>query len=143
MVDVSPPASEQFLGLFGRLSKFALGQNPLQDSGVTVPQLALLDRVAALPGCHVREIADGLGLTAPTVSVAIRRLEKAGMLERQADPKDKRAVQIVLTREGQALHERAWAFRLEKMRQLLSGLTPEETAQLLALLEKAIDGAQV
>ncbi len=141
MDDTLLAADERLLGLFNRLLKLALGQNPLHDSGITPPQLTLLDWVAASPGCRVREIADGLDLTAPTVSVGIRRLEKAGLLERQSDPKDKRAVQISLTKQGQTLHARAWAFRREKMQQLLSGLMPEEIATLLVLMEKAIDAA--
>ena len=139
MSDATLPADERLLALFSRLLKLILGQNPLHDSNITPPQLTLLDWIAASPNCRVQEIADGLELSAPTVSVGIRRLEKAGLLERQPDPQDKRAVQISLTGQGQTLHARAWAFRREKMQQLLSGLTMEETATLLALLEKAVD----
>ena len=129
--------SERLLDLFNRLLKLALDQHPLQDSGITAPQLALLDWVAAQPGCSVREIADGLDLSPPTVSVGVRRLEKADVLERRTDPTDKRSVRISTTTQGQELHERALLFRLEKMQHLLGGLSEEETAVLLALLEKS------
>ena len=139
-----PNASPQdrLLGLVERLRKLALGQNPLADSGVTEPQLALLDWLAALPGCGVQEIATGLGLTAPTVSVGVRRLEEAGLLERQPDPQDGRAIRLSLTAQGQILQEQAHAFRQEKMRCVLAGLTTEEVATLLALLERAISSAE-
>jgi DNA-binding MarR family transcriptional regulator len=130
---------ERLLGLFNRVLKQALGDNPLEDSGITPPQLALLDYVAASPGCGVGEIADGLALTAPTVSVGMSRLEKAGVVERQPDPQDGRAVQFFLTGRGQVLHERALTCRLQKVQQLLAGLTLEEEAQLISLLEKAVD----
>ena len=139
--DAPPVTSARLLGLINRLFKLALDQNPLEDSGITTPQLALLDWVAACPGCSVREIADGLELTPPTVSVGVRRLEKAGVLERHADPADKRSVRISTTAQGQGLHERALEFRLGKMQRLLSGLTGKEAASLLALIEKAIDAA--
>ncbi len=142
MTNVSLPADKRLLALFRRLTKSALGQNPLQGSGVTLPQLTLLDWIADSPGCGVQGIASGLGLTAPTVSVGVRRLEKAGLVERQPDPKDGRSVQLFLTAQGQALHEHALTFRRGKMQQLLSGLTSEETILLLALLEKAIDAVQ-
>jgi DNA-binding MarR family transcriptional regulator len=129
------------LRLFGRLLRLALDENPLQDSGITTPQLALLDWVAACPGCSLREIADGLDLTPPTVSVGVRRLEKAGVLERRADPADKRSIQIFVTARGQVLHERALEFRLEKMQHLLSGLSEEEAETLLGLMDKALDAA--
>lgn len=136
MTDTAP---DRLLSLFELLRKLALDQHPLQDSGVTMPQLALLDRVAASPGCGIQEVASGLGLTAPTVSVSVRRLEAAGLLERRPDPQDGRAIQLFVTAQGQALHERAHAFRRENMQRLLAGLTTAESATLLALLEKAIN----
>ena len=139
--DTPLSTGERLLDLFSRLLKLALDQHPLQDSGITTPQLALLDWVAARPGCSVGEIADGLELTPPTVSVSVRRLEKAGLLERRTDPTDKRSVQISTTARGQLLHRRALEFRLGKMKQLLSGLSEKEAAVLLTLLEKAIDAA--
>jgi len=139
---LSPPAEERLLGLFDRLRQLMLGQHPLEDSGVTGPQLALLDWVAASSGCGIQEIADGLGLTAPTVSVGVRRLQEAELLERQPDPADGRAIRLFLTPQGQTLQQRARAFRLDKMRRLLAGLESEEQEVLLALLERAVSTAE-
>ena len=140
--DEARPTSDRLPSLFDRLRKLAFGQHPLQDSGVTMPQLTLLDWVAESPGSGIQDIADGLGLTAPTVSVGVRRLEAAGLLERRPNPKDGRAIQTFLTPLGQTLHERARAFRREKAQLLLTGLTAEEGAMLLALLEKALNSAE-
>ena len=142
MTDTSPAAEEQFLDLFDRLRKLAFGQHPLQDGEVTLPQLTLLDWLAAAPGCHSQELANGLGLTAPTVSVGVRRLEAAGLLERQPDPQDGRAIRLFLTTQGQELCRRARAFRRDKMQRLLKELTPEEKVTLLILLERAISSAE-
>jgi len=125
MTKESLPAEDHLLGLFGRLRRLAFGQHPLQDSGVTMPQLTLLEWVAKSPGCHIQAIADGLGLTAATVSVRVRQLEKAGLLERQPDPQDGRAVQLLPTTQGKTLAQRALAFRRDKMEKLLKGLTPD------------------
>ena len=133
---------DRLLSVFGRLRRLALDQNPLADSGVTGPQLALLDWIAASPGRGIQEIATGLGLTAPTVSVGVRRLEEAGLLERQPDPHDGRALRLSLSAQGQSLQGRAHAFRREKMRHVLAGLTTEETATLMALLERAMNTAE-
>ena len=133
---------DRLLSVFSRLRKLALGQNPLADSGVTEPQLTLLDWMAASPGCGIREIATELALTAPTVSVGVRRLEKDGLLERQPDPQDGRAIRLSLTAQAQTLEEKAHAFRREKMRSVLAGLTTEEAATMLALLERAISSAE-
>lgn len=142
MVERKAPVPDQLLDLFDRLRKQALGQNPLDNSGVSGPQLALLNWVADSPGCGVREIAEGLELAASTVSVGVHRLGTAGLLERRPDPEDGRAIQVSLTAKGQTLHRQARAFRRRKMQRLLAGLTPEEGATLLALLEKAIVAAE-
>jgi DNA-binding MarR family transcriptional regulator len=141
VADTLSSASQRLLSLFNRLLGLAFSQHPLQGSGISIPQLTLLDWVATCPGCSVGQIAEGLDLAPPTVSVGVRRLEKAGLLQRRADPTDRRSVQISTTAQGQALHERALEFRLGKMQQLLNGLTKEEAATLLNLMEKAIDAA--
>ena len=142
MSDEATPTSEQLLSLFERLRKLTFSRHPLQDSGVTMPQLTLLDWIAESPGSGIRDIASGLGLTAPTVSVGVRRLKAAGLLERRPDPQDRRAVQTFLTTQGQSLREQARSFRREKMQRLLAGLTAEEGAMLLTLLNKAVNAAE-
>ena len=138
----TPSPEDQLVDLFDRLRKLAFNRHPLEDSAVTMPQLTLLDWVAASPGCGIQDIAAGLNLTAPTVSVGVRRLEKTGLLERQPDPQDGRAVRLFPTAQGQALCERARTFRRDKMRRLLRGLTAEEGSTLLTLLERAISVAE-
>ncbi len=132
------PAEERLLSLFDRLRHLALGQNPLENGSVTAPQLALLDWIAGSPGGGVQEVAGGLGLTPPTVSVSVRRLEEAGLVERQPDPQDGRAIRLFLTEQGRALQQQAHDFRLDKMRRLLARLAPDEQATLLGLLERAV-----
>ena len=142
MTKESLPAEDHLLDLFGRLRRLAFGQHPLQGSGLTMPQLTLLEWVDASPGCGVQAIADGLGLTAATVSVRVRQLEKARLLERQPDPQDGRAVQLLPTTQGKTLCQQALVFRRDKMERLLKGLTPDERMTLLTLLEQAITSAE-
>ena len=127
-------AAERLASLFDRLRRTALDQNPLANSGVTGPQLELLNWMANMPGCGVQDIAAGLGLTAPTISVGVRKLEAAGLVKRQPHPEDGRAIQLFLTERGQTLHHQASAFRQGKMQKLLTGLTIAEANTLLALL---------
>lgn len=141
MDDILTPEADRLLALIYRLRNLAVGQHP-KRGGMTMPQLTLLDWIAASPGCGIQEIATGLRLTAPTVSVGVRRLEEMGSLERQPDPQDKRAIRLFLTAQGQVLHERMHSFRRMKMQWLLAELIPEERATLLDLLERAISAAE-
>ncbi len=134
--------SEQLLDLFQRVRKLAFEQHPLQGGEISMPQLTLLDWLAASPGSGISEIAEGLGLSAPTVSVTVSQMEQSGLLERRQNPADARALQVHLTEKGSAFQQRAYQFRLDKMRRLLGGLREEERIQLLDLLDKAIHHAE-
>ena len=134
--------SERMLKLFNRLRKLAFGQHPLHLGEISMPQLTLLDWLASSPGAGIGEIAEGLSLTAPTVSVTVTQMEQAGLLKRRPNPTDLRAFQVNLTEKGSALQRRATRFRLGKMKRLLDGLQEEERIQFLDLLEKAIAHAE-
>jgi DNA-binding MarR family transcriptional regulator len=143
MTNVSTVIEDSLADLFDRLRKLAFSQNPFHKGVVTMPQLTLLDWALSSPGCSMQAIADGLGLTAPTVSVGVRRLENAGLLERQLDPKDGRAIQLFLTTPGRELCQQAREFRRDKMRLLLKSLTEEDRTILVTLLDDAISAAEI
>lgn len=135
-------AAEKFAKLTGRLRQLRPGAFPLQDVGISPSLVVLLDYVADQPGCGIRQMALGLNLATPTVSISVQQLEKAGFLERQPDPQDGRTVQLFLSTTGQELHQRISHFRNEKFGRLLAGLTQQERNTLLELLEKALSAAE-
>ena len=135
-------AEDRFLDLLNRLRKLGPGLPLFEAVRVTPSQLLLLDWIAASPGCGIQEIAAGLGVTSPTVSVGVRRLEEAGLLERRPDPQDGRAIQIFLTAQGETLRRQVQEFRQRKVQRLLASLTPQEQETLLDLLERAISAAE-
>ncbi len=130
--------TEQFVKLLRRLRAAGPGQPPFEEVGISSAQLALLEWVATAPGCTLQDIADGLALTPPTVSVGMRKLEETGLLERQPHPADGRAWQFTLTAAGSELWARVQRYRRQKAERLLAGLTSEEQQTLLTLLERAI-----
>ena len=54
MHNIPYTAEDRLLCQFGRLLKLAFHENPLAKSGVSLPQLTLLDWVAINPGCNLR-----------------------------------------------------------------------------------------
>ncbi len=137
------PAEEKFYELMRRLRKLGLDSHSLENAPVSPAQIAFLDWIATTPGCGVQDIADGLGLTPPTISVGVRRLEENNLVERKPDPQDGRSVQFLLTRRGQALQRRIKDSHRRKFRRLLAGLSPQESKMLLQLLERALDTAEI
>jgi MarR family transcriptional repressor of mexAB-oprM operon len=134
-------AEERFFELMKRLRKLGLDTHPL-GAAVSPAQMSLLDWIAASPGCGVQDIADGMRLTPPTVSVGVRKMEESNLVERKPNPKDGRSVQFFLTRRGQALQRKIQDSHRQKFRCLLAGLTPKEQETLLQLLERALQAAE-
>ena len=141
MTEEPTPTEERFFKLMKRLRKLGLDTNSL-DAAVSPAQMSLLDFIAALPGCGVQDIADGIQLTPPTVSVGVRRMEESNLVERKPNPLDGRSVQFFLTRRGQALQRQIQNSHRKKFRHLLDGLTSQEQETLLQLLERALQAAE-
>jgi len=133
---------DRLIALLHRLRLLGAESPPLDDLQVSPAQLMLLGWIAAHPGCHVQDVAAGLGLTPPTVSVGLRRLEHMGLLRREPDPRDKRALRLFLTAQGENLYRQVQAFHRAKARQFLAGLTPQEQETLLSLWERALRAAE-
>jgi len=101
MANTKRNEEEALIALFKRLRNLIPGIPPTEEVGITPPQFNLLERVANFPGSSMREIAEGLNLTPPTVSVAVRRLEKKGFLLRKPDAQsvpDERRRGVIPTR---------------------------------------------
>ncbi len=131
-------AAEQLLSLIKRLRQLSPATPPPQAAQVSPSMMSIIDFVGSSPDCGVKEIARGLKLSTPTVSVSIRHLEEAGFIDRRPHPADRRAVQIFLTPKGRELYQQTYAFQRQTFERLLSGLTLDERQTLLELLEKAI-----
>lgn len=142
MTDEQSLAEERFFEVMKRVRKLGLDTNTLGESTVSPAQMALLDWIAASPGCGVQDIADGLGLTPPTVSVGVRKMEEGKLVERRPNPQDGRSVQFFLTRRGQALQRKIQGAHRQKFRRLLACLTAQEQETLLQLLERALQTAE-
>lgn len=129
---------ERLAALFSRLESLDLRDAPLKDAELTMPQLGLLINIGRHPGMRVHEVAETLGVTMPTVSVGLRKLEQGGWLRRESDPQDGRAARLYLTDKAMELAKRARSFRRKRINEFMEALTDAEQEQLFNLLEKAI-----
>jgi len=128
---------DRFISLIKQISGLPLGQLP-GDIDLSRSAIPLLMWVSRTPGCGVLDIAKGLQLSPPTISVGIHRLVKGGWLERRTDPADQRTRPLYLTSKGEALITRIKAHRTQMIKAFLAGLTPEEQQQLLDLMDKSV-----
>jgi len=134
--------ARKLLKLTSQLRRLGAENFPPEEMQASPSHLALIDYAANNPDCGVREMAEALKLSTPTVSISVRQLEKSGLIARKPNPRDGRAVQLFLTQKGIEVHQRANNFHRQKFEELLSGLSPEERENLVNLLEKALNAAK-
>ena len=141
MTELMKP-EDRMMAVLQRMSSMPM-MMPSKEFPLSAPQIALVSWVNRSPGCGVRDIANGLHITPPTVSVGIRRLVKDGWLEQRSDPDDKRARPIFLTEKGTELVAALKVHRTQMLKVFLSGLNDEEKEQLICLLDRAVSAIEV
>src|SRR5437016_8810679 len=83
-------------------------------------------------------LMDALGLTSGTVSVRLDRLEKNGIVTREADPASARGSLVQLTDKGLELFDRVAPVHLANEDRLLSALSSAERQVLADLLRRLL-----
>ena len=106
---------------------------------LTLAQLSILLTLLDQGPIRMTDLAAHERVRTPTTTVAIRRLEKMGLVERQRDPTDLRAVLVDITPEGRTQHRETLAFRQAHLASLLGTLSTDELdalAKAVAPLER-------
>lgn len=83
-------------------------------------------------------LAAAMMLSSGGTTARLDRLEGAGLVERSADPEDRRGVLVSLTARGAELVDGAVTAGLRRQQELLAHLTPAQQDRLNALLRQAL-----
>lgn len=87
-------------------------------------------------------LADRLRIAPRSVTEVIDALEEKGLVRRESDPGDRRAVVVRLTDEGRAAAVTIRQLRQARTQQLFRALDEQERDQLTVLLQKVLDDAE-
>lgn len=82
------------------------------------------------------ELAKVLDIGKVALGGLLDRLEAAGYIQRRADPKDRRAKRIVMTRQGEAVLEDMQANASKLNREMLLGVTEDEIHRAEEILHR-------
>jgi DNA-binding MarR family transcriptional regulator len=104
---------------------------PLTRSGSAV--LSTVERAGPLA---VSELAERLGVDQSTASRQVKPLEERGLIGRTNDPSDRRSSLLSITAAGRRVRSRVRETVLSDIDAALHDWSPEESAQLGALLER-------
>ena len=110
-----------------RLAPFGL--TPAQE-----PALRMITRSEEPP--RMTELADHLGIVPRSVTTVVDALEEAGLVRRETDPRNRRAIRLHLTDRGVAVRDEMRDARRRAAEDLFAPLSAEERKQFGDLLSR-------
>jgi DNA-binding MarR family transcriptional regulator len=110
-----------------------------QPQGITPVQYAALFATQQQPGLDQRTLASTIGFDTSTIGGVIDRLEKRGLIERQASPTDRRVRLLQVTPTGQAMLDEVIPAMLKAQQRILAPLPADQRPQFLAMLKTVVD----
>ncbi|QNN55087.1 MarR family transcriptional regulator [Nocardioides mesophilus] len=103
------------------------------ETVVTMPQLRVLILASVAP-LNVSAVAEDLGVHPSNATRTCDRLVRAGLLDRNPDPADRRHVMLTATEEGRRLVQTVMDHRRSRVEQILQRLDEEQRAALAVSL---------
>jgi DNA-binding MarR family transcriptional regulator len=111
----------------------------LREVDLTVPQYSALMVLHYLPNVSGAQLARTIAVTPQTMATVLANLEAKGLIERTPSEVHSRVLVTRLSRPGRAVVKRANQRARAIENRLWGAYSAEERAQLVALLERAVD----
>ena len=105
---------------------------------VTSVQFASMQAIELHGEMEQSQIAQSIHYDKATIGGVIDRLEKRGWVERKANPKDRRAKLVTLTREGRKALEEITPVVKALQDQVVANLNDDERAMFIQLAQKVV-----
>jgi len=111
---------------------------------ITAPQLICLLTIIENESITVTEIGQKVYLSASTVIGILDRLEKNGLIQRERDTKDRRLVNVTVTKKGYNVAAKAPSPLQETFAEAIKRLPEDEQLKIVLSLEQIVElmGAQ-
>ncbi len=116
--------------------------NRSQEYGLYVGQPQVLNYVRQHPGCTQIEIAESLGVSSASIAFSTKRLQKAGLLQKQINSLNMRCNKLYVTPEGESVLDNFRSAYDEMNTNMFEGFTAEELDQLLDYTERFIQNIE-
>jgi DNA-binding MarR family transcriptional regulator len=107
-----------------------------RSSGLSRPQWRVLTMLRRHEGINQGGLAELVEVEPITLCRMVDRLQEAGLVERRADPADRRAWRLHLTDKARALLEEMRPMAFSLFDDAMTGLDPAERSDLFRMLER-------
>ncbi|CAA9235919.1 MAG: hypothetical protein AVDCRST_MAG77-1262 [uncultured Chloroflexi bacterium] len=144
--DVLDGEVDRIVALYRSVGRALRANDPANwAAGLTMPQLRVLFYVGRYGPVSVGQVAAGVGISQPSATETLEKLVRHELVERTADPADRRIVRNALTEKGREMIDRPWETRRALLASVLHAASPAERATMekgLALLSEALERAE-
>ncbi|SEN68038.1 DNA-binding transcriptional regulator, MarR family [Paenibacillus sophorae] len=123
---IDPLVEQIGLSMWRVQRKIISGIGLQAELGLTFPQFILLNMIANEGRARVVRLAERMEVKSSAVTVMLDRMEGVGLISREPDENDRRAVVVTLTDKGEEIRTEGQRRSLISLDQYLSILTPEE-----------------
>jgi DNA-binding MarR family transcriptional regulator len=106
------------------------------EGEMTLPRFDLLANLVRGDGQTLASLSRSMRVTAGNITGLVDRAARDGMVERRADPGDRRAWRVHVTPKGQRAFRDAERRHAAKVAKLFAGLTRTELETFIRLLDK-------
>jgi MarR family transcriptional regulator, 2-MHQ and catechol-resistance regulon repressor len=124
-------------------SLLARAGQQLEPHRLTTSQFGVLEALLHLGTMNQRALAEKLLCGGANITMVVDHLEKRGLVHRQRQPGDRRAIQVHLTPKGRALIKKVFARHARFIASQMSALDPKEQDALRVLCRKVGKGEEV
>lgn len=128
--------SKIIVEFYERLSSWE--ESVVRDSGLTTAQAHTIEIVGHAGAIQMKDLAEKIGVTTGTLTVAIDRLEKKKLLQRKPHETDRRSFLIELTPQGQIYFKQHHNFHIQMTEEIVSGLTQAEQELFAGIIERVL-----
>ena len=113
-----------------------LAEQSIANAGLCLTDFAALEALLHKGPLTISQIQEKVLLASGSMTAAIDRLEKLGLVVRKASPSDRRARVVELTAEGKRLAASCFEQHAKDLEALMSALSEKEMQQLYGSLKK-------
>ncbi|WP_127521518.1 MarR family transcriptional regulator [Mesorhizobium sp. Z1-4] len=110
----------------------------MAELGLTTPKARTLAVLSVNDGLLIRELAVYAVTEQSTLSRALDRLQAEGLVRRETDPTDNRAVRVYITDEGRTAFENLWPHMAAAYARMFRGVGEAERHAFIVTLQKML-----
>lgn len=129
--------SHQLVEFYDKINSWE--HSVVKGSGLSPAQMHTIEVIGHQQDMRMKELAERLGVTTGTLTVAVDKLEKKGLVERKPHRSDRRSWLVALTPKGQAAFAQHDRFHNDFTKDISEGLTNKEIAMFSSLLGKLLN----